>query len=42
MSTAVYDNGMTTITWSDQMGAEGENYHVYRSVGSRLLRHQIL
>ena len=34
--TAVYDNGMTTITWSDQMGAEGENYHVYRSVGSRL------
>ena len=33
---ASYMNGVTSITWNDQMGAEGEVYHVYRSVGTRL------
>lgn len=33
---ASYMNGITSITWNDQMGAEGEVYHVYRSVGARL------
>ena len=33
---ASFMNGVTSITWNDQMGAEGEVYHVYRSVGTRL------
>lgn len=33
---ATYMNGVTTVNWNDQMGAEGEVYHVYRSVGTRL------
>ena len=26
-------NGQTLVTWQDQLGAEGEFYHIWRSVG---------